>query len=43
MVQLIVAGFAMQSTQKLWMAYFILALFPLSIVFVALLEAAGLD
>lgn len=42
-VQLIVAAVAVQSTQKLWMGVFLLALFPLSIVFVAVLEALGLD
>jgi hypothetical protein len=42
-VELIVALVAVQPTQRLWMGVALLGLFPLSIVFVALLEASGLD
>ena len=43
LVQLIVCCVALQRTQRTWHGVLLLALFPLSIVFVAALEGAGLD
>ena len=42
-VQAIVGYFAMKRTQTTGMGWFILSLFPLSIIFIAALEAAGFD
>lgn len=42
-VQVLVALVAVQRTQRLWMGVLLLLLFPLSVAFVAALEAAGLD
>ena len=43
LVQLLVAGIALLPTQKTSHALFVLALYPLSIVFVCAVEAAGFD
>ena len=43
LVQLLVAGVALQHTQRLYHAIFVLLLYPLSILFVAMVEARGLD
>jgi len=43
LVEFAVAGLAMFSTIKVWHAGISLALFPLSIVFIAMLEASGYD
>ena len=42
-IELLVAVIAMQRTMRLTHASFLLALFPLSIVFVAFLEGIGFD
>lgn len=42
-IELIVAGVALQKTQRFTHAIFVLALFPISIVFVAVLEGMGFD
>jgi Ca2+/Na+ antiporter len=43
LVQLLVAGVALQHTQRLYHAILVLLLYPLSILFVAMVEARGLD
>lgn len=42
-VQCLITVLAMQTTQKVWHALLALTLFPLSLIFVAWLEAIGLD
>eukprot|EP01062_Namystynia_karyoxenos_P029290 TRINITY_DN2202_c0_g1_i1.p1 TRINITY_DN2202_c0_g1~~TRINITY_DN2202_c0_g1_i1.p1 ORF type:complete len:592 (+),score=237.98 TRINITY_DN2202_c0_g1_i1:103-1776(+) len=42
-VELLMFGVACQRVQKLWMAFVVISLFPISVVLVASLEAAGLD
>jgi hypothetical protein len=43
LVQVLVAGVALQPTQRLYHALFVFTLYPLSICFIAGLEAAGFD
>jgi len=43
LVEILVAGVALQPTQRLYHALFVFTLYPLSICFIAWLEAAGFD
>ena len=43
LVEILVAGVALQPTQRLYHALFVFALYPLSICFIALVEEYGLD
>ena len=43
LVEVLVAGVALQPTQRLYHAVFVLALYPLSICFIAVVEEYGLD
>tara|TARA_B100000795_G_scaffold257105_1_gene230055 strand:+ start:648 stop:872 length:225 start_codon:yes stop_codon:yes gene_type:complete len=43
LVELVVGILALRQTMQLWVAYLLLALFPASVLFIAALEASGID
>ena len=43
LVELAVGILALRQTMELWVGYLVLAIFPASILFIAALEASGID